>query len=230
MNINFNSYYLGNANKTFFWLPMDTLELYQKNLVDNFDLLKTNDWINKEIQYRFNSFGFRCDEFTQDKNILFLGCSFTIGIGIPAETRWTDIVAKHLNLKCYNLGIGGSSSDTAFRLGLKWIDILNPSIVIFRKPYGIRLEIISSKEINMLNIISSDYQDFFKKYAFDDMNHDLNSIKNELALKYLCQVKNIKIIVVDDTNRFPVYDLARDLAHSGIKTNQSYADYMLTLI
>lgn len=69
-------------------------------------MLEKNNWINNSFTYSFNRDGFRCKEFTDGPNIMFLGCSLTVGIGIPESTRWTDIVADKLNLRCANIESG----------------------------------------------------------------------------------------------------------------------------
>ena len=136
MKINYDSCYIDNfnagslANRTVKWLPQDTEELYLENLKSNQLALERNGWIDTEITYKFNSFAFRCEEFTNDPSILFLGCSHTVGVGLPVEHTWPTIVANKLNLKCYNLGQGGGSADTAYRLGSHWIPKILPNIVV----------------------------------------------------------------------------------------------------
>ena len=79
---------------------MDTEERYLENLKLKRPEMESNGWINQEITYKFNSFAFRCNEFTSDPSILFLGCSHTVGVGLPIEHTWPTIVANNLNLKC----------------------------------------------------------------------------------------------------------------------------------
>ena len=103
MKINYDSCYINNfnagslANRTVKWLPWDTEERYIENLKLNPQALENNGWINKEFTYQFNSFAFRCEEFTNDPSILFLGCSHTVGVGLPIEHTWPTVVANKLN-------------------------------------------------------------------------------------------------------------------------------------
>jgi hypothetical protein len=120
---------------------MDTEQLYHKNLRDNYEELEKYGWIDRTILYKFNSLGFRCEEFTDDPSIMFLGCSHTQGIGLPIESIWPTIVSNELNLKCVNLGQAGCSSDTAFRLLHGYIDKINPKIVVYMDPPGMRFEL-----------------------------------------------------------------------------------------
>jgi hypothetical protein len=55
------------------------------------------------VDYNYNDDFFRCDNFTADhsneKHILFAGCSQTEGVGAPQETVWTKILLNNLNKK-----------------------------------------------------------------------------------------------------------------------------------
>jgi hypothetical protein len=69
------------ANTKLQWLPSDTEELFIKNKKEKLKELKAGGWLNTEIEYSFNSYGFRSEEFSTSSSILYLGCSFTVGIG-----------------------------------------------------------------------------------------------------------------------------------------------------
>ena len=228
MSLNYDSYHKNLAGTTIDWLPMDTKELYEKNFSENYDKLKKYGWINNPFTYSFNSHGFRCSEFSKDPSIMFLGCSYTAGIGIPEHNRWTDIVSTNLNFKCANLGIGGSSSDTAFRLCYGWIDKIKPKIVVFNQPIGIRVELVTSTNIDNLGVWSiDDYDSFFKRWSIDDENSKFNNIKNSLAIEYLCQRRNIKFIQLNQHAPGHIVDLARDLSHPGIMSNINFSKKVL---
>ncbi len=80
----------------------------------------------EDVVYRFNSLGFRSDEFVKRTNdptptVLFSGCSFTEGFGVPDEHMWTR---QFLNLAeglvgkspaHYNLGSSGWGIDRMVR-------------------------------------------------------------------------------------------------------------------
>lgn len=231
--INFNSAYIRHANETLYWWPMDTEELYLKNLQENRLALRHGNWIDRVIEYKFNSHGFRSEEFTDDPNIMFLGCSHTFGIGLPAEDRWTDHVAAALNLKCYNLGIPGGSTDGAFRLCYGWIDKLKPKIVIFRKPPGIRIEMVDeagSWNIRIGSLPAVIEHTWLLQWGKDDNNHLLNYLKNTIAMQKICEDRKTKLIILDESNDVEFCDAARDLMHYGTKTNKRYADNVLSII
>ena len=68
-----NSAYPELANQEINWLPMDTKQLYKHNLKQNAQELAP--WIDNPFTYKFNSKGFRCEEFDTTDNVVFLGCS-----------------------------------------------------------------------------------------------------------------------------------------------------------
>jgi hypothetical protein len=236
MKINYDSCYINNfnsgslANRTVKWLPWDTEERYIENLKLNPQALESNGWINKEFTYQFNSFAFRCEEFTNDPSILFLGCSHTVGVGLPIEHTWPTVVANKLNLKCFNLGQGGSSTNTAYRLGSHWIPKLLPKIVVLLIPDMHRLELIDDDYINFLTPMSlGKYLNFYNTWLSDDANCYLNSEKNVFALAHLSNFHGCKFIPVEVSN-LQGLDRARDLVHFGTQANLNLADTVLNLI
>ena len=217
------------ANQTLEWLPMDTKSRYDYNHSKNFDLLSKNNWLNRSFSYSFNSHGFRCDEFAQTDNIVFLGCSYTCGIGLPYDETWTYKVAKNLGYANYNLGIGGTSLNTAFRLGHIYIPALKPKIVILLEPDQHRLEILNLQGYYDLLPNCTGYlgiDDFYKIWISNDLNSHMNRLKNVLALEHICLINNAKFYSFQ-IDEIDVIDKARDLGHAGTQSNSNFADYVL---
>lgn len=76
------------------------------------------DWYyyHRPIEYQMNSEGYRMKEVEEvdwDNYILFLGCSFTVGIGILLEDTFVNLVSKQMNIDYVNGAIGGSSPEFA---------------------------------------------------------------------------------------------------------------------
>ena len=238
---NYNSIYKDHANQILHWVPMDTKELYQKNLKENYQLLKENNWIDNHFTYKFNSHGFRCEEFTTEPSVMFLGCSHTCGIGLPIDTIWPELVSQQLNMRCANLGIGSSSNDTAFRLCHGWIDIIRPKIVMILEPNDSRAELIDFPDIHNLGYWTlseesnnkKSFYNFYRTWIKDENNLYFQKLRNKLAIENLCNSRNIKLISADRKDLPCVFtnkDLARDLAHRGIKSHKQIADYFLSKI
>jgi hypothetical protein len=151
----------------------------------------------------------------------------TIGIGLPITDTWATLVADQLNLNCYNLGIGGSSNDTAFRLSYTWLEKIKPKIVVFCQTFAERLEIWYSAGI--ISNIAKESPNFYNHWLSNNNNSDLNKIRNRLAVNHLCDQLNIKFICVD-VKDIPDLDRARDLAHRGVKSNFEFSKFVLNRI
>ena len=75
--------------------------------------------------YEINSMGYRSDEFIENRDMVFAGCSMSWGDGLVYEGIWGNLLAESLGMSSYNLGVGGKS--TQF--------IVQNSIAFFKK-YG----------------------------------------------------------------------------------------------
>ena len=237
MELNYNSYYKDYANKIINWLPMDTEDLYKQNLKNRYTDLQQYNWIDQQFTYTFNSHGFRCDEFTNDPTVMFLGCSLTCGVGLPQHTTWPELAAKQLGMQCANLGIGASSTDTAFRLCLGWLDRIKPKILIFAPPHGHRAELLLPNDLimNLSPQWVDEYSHHLKIWSLDENNSEFNKLKNSIAIQHLCAVRNIKYVEVPAATTLLTAsginsDYARDLAHPGVNCNRVFSKLVLDQI
>jgi hypothetical protein len=226
-------------NKELFWLGSDLSDVYFNNVKTNRSQLNEYDWLGKVFTYKFNSHGFRSDEFSHEDSVMFLGCSFTVGIGLPLEDTWAYQVAEKLNLKRFNLAIGGSGPDTAFRLANHYIPQIKPKLVVFLNPPEGRFTLINDNynffefSINILENSIFACPPIFRKYYEHwislEENITLNSIKHKLAIQALCQEHDIKFVYID-SSELKFLDLARDLNHAGIHSNKILAEIILNKI
>lgn len=224
-------YWKSFANQTVDWYQTDSEKQYQENLIKKPEKLKKWGWINNSFTYKFNSHGFRCEEFTDNDSIMFLGCSVTLGVGLPNDIIYPTLLAKSLNLKCYNLGVGGSSIDTAFRIALIYLEKIRPKIVVGTFLFPERTELLTHHgaipfnpamlDLKNLNKVNRQYTlDYYSKWIEVPENAYLNQIKNNLAIANLCEQYNIKY--VSQTTQ-PIIDFltqARDLIHPGTEFHQ----------
>jgi hypothetical protein len=222
------------ANQEISWHGTDSEDLYQKNLIRNRSQLEQFGWIDRPITYKFNTYGFRADEFdSTSPSVVFIGCSHTLGVGLPVESTWAHIVSTKLKLKNYNLGVGGSSNDTAFRLLYHWIKQLKPSLVVFLSADRARLELhLDHDQIYDLSAWPIGFpmiDNFTKSWLGNDTNSNMNYLKNTLAIKQLCSEHSIKY-VQETVSSIHAIDKARDLQHYGEKTNRGIASMFLSKI
>jgi len=224
------------ANQELLWSPGDSEELYLNNLKTNYDKLKDNGWINHSFTYKYNSHGFRCNEFDASPSIVALGCSNTMGTGLPIEHTWSYILAENLNLTCFNLGVGGGANDTSFRLAYIWLELIKPKIVVLWNPHPDRIELLDETKNYTYQPINPDIRmpgsDWYKHWVSTSDNGELNKIKNSYAIAQLCKRLGIKFFSKEQilTEDFPYVlgnDRARDLLHSGSQSNLNIANCIL---
>jgi hypothetical protein len=221
----------GYAGKTVTWCPSDSEERWNTNMANPDLRARLNEfgWTRDNVSYTFNEDGFRADEFTYHRphdSVLFLGCSLTIGIGMPLEETWAYKVASSLGLRRYNLGVGGSGSDMCFRLAYHWIPRLRPKYVVMLTPNAARLEILDETE-NLLYIPSHTANSpFYMRWLLHPANADMNRLKSVMGVQTICNSIGVPLIEV------PVEDVivprngerdqswARDLMHPGNTWNE----------
>lgn len=236
------------AGHTYEWLPSDTEENFQQ-LVQNPEHRQyfcNNGWAQPgTITYKINSHGFRSEEFDPAAaSLISLGCSHTIGIGLPEEVTWPYLVAQTLELKNYNMGWGGIASDTCFRLAEYWIPRLRPCVVMMLPPDESRIEILTDKQFHrdQAHTIASSWgleifknsDTFIKQWILNVENQRLNQLKNCLAIQQICNQHGILCVIPKDLDRAPEFrwdpekdGYARDLLHPGPKRQKKIVEKML---
>jgi hypothetical protein len=129
------------ANKTMHWSGSDTKENFFQN--------PKPGYTDTSITYAYNSYGYREKEFDLDQQrpkILCLGCSYTEGTGVLLDNVWVSLIKKHFAThEVYNLGVGGSSSDTVVRILLNSVELFNPEQVYILWPSVDRFEIFNDR-------------------------------------------------------------------------------------
>ena len=226
------------ADKTVAWTGTDTEELLCEHRKKPDSLQKLQELgfdSNYCITYKYNSFGFRDDEFDNRPSAIALGCSFTEGVGIPHDATWPIQLSKLLGMHVWNLGVGGSSCDTAFNMLEYYIDKLNAKYVILCAPCKYRFELYSNRDghdgpiqimANLERVIPEQYRAFAKEWMLADSNAEINYRKNILAMNQLCTERNIPFVWGATENDFICDGKGRDLAHPGIDANLDYARRM----
>ena len=192
-------------------------------------------WDKTQITYQYNSEKFRSIEFEEPHNaIACFGCSHTLGEGVRQEYRWSDVVAKTLDLKCYNFGVCGSGVNSHYELVNKWVPIIKPKAVFVFASYHIRFDLYERGKRFAIHRQFGDQDkiqmQMWRKLISDDRNLSLNHKKSIEAIKYICLQLDIPcvIIKVDDYYQdVPFQAHARDLQHPGEDQHAHIANTML---
>jgi hypothetical protein len=236
--------WLPNQTKQLQWCDMDNWERWHTNMqnLNTRKILELNGWDKSDgITYEFNSHGFRCDEFSEVPGAVALGCSFTGGVALPQDKIWPTLVAKQLNLKLWNLGVGAASMDSCFRLLNHYITKLNVCMVLFLTPSPDRFEMFrSNNNIEWVVPNTSTFDNYQKMWYQTEQNSLQNFSKNLLAIRYLCHVNNIKLVEKNhytDLLKVPGLDESvrstdrgRDLEHPGVLSHKLCADLFLNAV
>lgn len=224
-------------NKTTDWFPTDTNERLQESMQRH----KSKEYIQNKgwnqpgaITYKFNSNGFRSAEFDPAAdNLVALGCSFTMGVGLPIQSVWPSLLGHALNLQVCNFGWGGFSADACFRMAEYWIPYLNPKLVVFLVPDRDRLEIIAD---NPIRLMLGNFEDhphlngFIKHWFGHDENSRLNNKKNQLAVESICHQLGIPVLCYKAPLEMcgpAQLDVARDLRHAGPDTHKKFTEKII---
>lgn len=238
------------AGRTVTWMPTDTQESFERMIQDpgHREYFAQQGWLEPDaITYNINSQGFRCDEFEPGQPCMIaLGCSYTMGIGLPSTSVWPTILGNRLGLKVYNLAWGGASSDTCFRLAQYWIPLLKPKLVAMLAPPKTRIELLmdqgchppaevfmpSSESVYLCDDFVNDI--FLKHWWLNDENGRINNLKNNLAIEQLANRQQAKFtyLLADQEMARSREEVgyARDYMHAGPRGHHMVVEKMLRSI
>jgi hypothetical protein len=217
------------------FLGGDFEETFQKNL-----LSVPADWYYHDvpITYQFNNLGHRSkniDEIDLDNYILFTGCSHTTGIGLELEKTYPDIVSKKLGCDYYNMSMPGTGIDVLEYNLLTWFAKVKkiPKIVCVQWPDHSRYMSYHPEHEHMIERGTWDTQKDNIALVVNCEDSGLFYTRKRLAVNLINNVVNCPIISFNfgsqqqyDLENFTMrrIDLARDLAHAGIKSNEIFAN------
>jgi hypothetical protein len=234
-----------------YWCGLDNLDEYRK--CGGHPLYSERD-----IVYRYNSLGYRCPEFDQqaDIRIVSVGCSHTVGVGLPQTAVFHERFAERLRRESgktvvnWNLGLSGTSCDYVARMLHLAVPRLNPDIVLILFPQLSRREYVSIQGRRMSynpNYVATDAvtREICSHFAALSSVYDdrLNFYRNYKSIESLltdhCWFFSLTngddatgIIDYVDPARYIEasrrIDRARDRSHPGPETNQAIYDAFWT--
>jgi hypothetical protein len=233
------------AGHTYEWLPTDTEENFQRLMQDpnHREYFHSKGWDQPAaITYKINSHGFRSEEFDPAaSSLVSLGCSYTVGIGLPEHATWPHLVAQAAGLKNYNLAWGGTSADTCFMQAQHWLPVLRPQLVVMAAPPKARFDLISEDPARphntylpsdeLLHTSSADNDTFVKTWFLHDRNAELNNARNRLAVQALCAGLGITCLTYNAHDWFAKsreqLEYARDHMHAGPRGHRLLAERII---
>jgi len=235
---------------------------FESNFLENTDdekrFLKNcetqpSDWVyrNKKITYKYNEYGHRCVSPNQLKPgyILYMGCSFTDGVGLALEDTYPFIVSNNLNKTYYNVAVGGSGPIIALHNTMLFLSMMGdnkPDCVIVQWPNFARYSFVSNQYDLILFNCGSGGNPLYKELIMSDVLESTNIFIRHSLLNYLDNLGIKRIIeLMEDPNladggRIKTHiatnylhnktDKARDLSHSGIMVHADQSKEILRVI
>jgi hypothetical protein len=185
------------------WHLSDNLDTYNKYLKNNSVSKWTDDW-----GYKFNSYGFRSDELDEQatKRIYVIGCSYTLGEGLPFEKTWSQQFKKlycekfpNEKVNLLNFAQSGGSNDYISRMIIAQMNDIKPDLAIVQFSYMNRAEMLKKDYCRTFG--PWDGEDDIKAYyyLYNKYNALIEMIKHMLQVQQYCELNNINYIfsVVD---------------------------------
>jgi len=126
---------------------------------DNETVTHSDKWKDVDIEYKFNSLGYRSIELESlsEKYIWCTGCSYTEGVGLHVRQTWPDRLATLMGTDYYNAAKGGSGPDVMTLNAQLWKqhNLPKPALVVANWPQLHRRMIATDKgssiEVNVVN-------------------------------------------------------------------------------
>lgn len=179
------------------------------------------------ISYNYNSRGFRDYEWPSDLSdvIWCVGDSFTTGIGVSFEHRWTNILEKKINKRCINLGIDGASNQLIRNICLQLLRDYRPKIIIPMWSFFHRRH---EDPWNMLQLTNSSKEEDCT--TFLDCFKDVNNNTSCKVVNLLIPTQTISLELLHDVDIFQTttIDFGRDGYHFDYKTAEVYVEHILS--
>lgn len=184
------------------------------------------------IEYRFNSHGFRTDEFDLSERIICLGDSRTFGVGLHEWQTWPYFLSQLTGKPVWNLGSGSACLDTAYRILKGYLPQLRTSLVVALMPTIDKFELFTeNSRIFVSNPMSSIASDEHKQFADvwfrSAKNNEIAAQKTIEAMSYLCLEKNIKFHwIFQAGGHIEKDDCSRCGSHAGASTQKQVANFI----
>ena len=184
-------------NTTSYWSGTDSYESFKRNPREGYS--------ETSITYTYNSYGYREEEFFQNQrpNILCMGCSHTMGVGLRLEDVWVSQIKKKFpEYNVINLGSGGASADTVVRTLVNVIDLFLPEVVFILWPVVTRFEIYTTHLVERHGPWSFNTHDY---RIIEDVNMYNLFCKNKLIVNLLADKNKFKLVELE-ADKFPSPD------------------------
>lgn len=129
------------------------------------------------VDYRYNSRGFRDQEWPQDLEsaVWCLGDSFTAGIGSCFEHTWPQVLSQHSQCRVITVSMDGASNEWIARSACDAYDLAQPHHMVIMWSYLHRRECPNADLLDLYrrthHVKSTDMQDFENLHSCREQVH-----------------------------------------------------------
>lgn len=195
------------------------------------------------ISYKYNSRGFRDNEWSSDINTLSnsiwcLGDSFTVGLGSCIEHTWPHVLAHATGISTINVSLDGASNQWIARRACDIIQTIRPKNMVILWSYLHRREhadpTLDDEDRRIMTRNTSDSEDL------DNLYHCVSSVTKFSHITNLVHATIPRATLTDPLieipgissyiGEVPQLDLARDGLHFDIKTSKWIAENVEELL
>lgn len=185
------------------------------------------------VDYNFNEIGFRTKSINQfcGNEILAIGDSYTLGLGVNADQRWTDQLEYMINYPVLNFSLNGGSNDWIARKANQLLNFFQPRYLIIHWTFMHRRERKNQDwtddertECEPLYTNQENFENWLNNYhsiTFPNTIHSCIPNWNDVKIDYR-QYQMLEPIALQD--------LARDGFHYGPNTHRELAKKFTTLL
>lgn len=172
--------------------------------------------IRTDIEYKINSQGYREKEWNQinwNDCYIFLGCSHTVGVGVPYNKTIPKLMEKKLSSYCVNLGISGGCNYFSMCNSSYLIENnIKPKGIFFQRTYKSRWFDFKENWLRPLTANDKEFGNFYQNGAYINFIDDTVSQTITSLWKDICPVIEYQIDDLIPNNGNERY-IARDGCH-----------------
>lgn len=208
--------------------------------MDSYSQCADKKWFEQwpdTVSYQFNSAGYRTHELIDPGCILVIGDSFTLGMGVNSDQRYTNLLEQQLNHQVANFSLNGASNDWISRKLSQLLRILQPRAVIIHYTFSHRRE---RPNLDWHDNERTECEPFYSSQEnFDNWRKNFDQINSlctglQVIHSFIPQWhdQSVDYSMLGPTVVKPITitDYARDRFHYGILTHQHLAQVFTSLL
>lgn len=202
------------------------------------DYYKNYPW---PVVYEFNSRGFRDSEWPESlddlKNCIWcIGDSFTVGVGVPYQHTWPQLLSKATGCRTINVSMDGASNNWIARRAQQILNIVDPKHMVIHWSFLHRREInnpaLLDEQRRLYNVKSSAQQDIDNLADCINVLRPYSQVIHSFIPEFapqedLAQAVNL-VKNLPHVSYFVAQDRGRDSLHYDRITAQNFVDQIIT--